>query len=289
MAPRRIRNGVAGQIQRELTLLPTLEERTAALTTLLQRNGTTFARSQCDVDPVIGTKHVEMVKQALDQHEHTFGYEIAAFPQHGFFSANLVPTMRAAMEAGADYAGGIDPTKIDGGMEASVDAMMQIALDMNKGVDIHLHEPGPSGIAALRRIADTIEREPSLKGRANMSHCYCLMSLWEAEAADSATRMAEMQMSLAHLAAPDQLGASSSDFSTTARMLDDRVQAPIEKSRRSPAPHHPRLPVAMFLRDASDALSSDHWLSPRRPAPGHRQLPDVLPPDSSVSIPRHTC
>jgi cytosine/adenosine deaminase-related metal-dependent hydrolase len=48
---------------------------------------------------------------------------------------------------------------------------------MNRGVDIHLHQPDPSGIAALQRIADTIEREPSLKGRVNMSHCYCLMSL----------------------------------------------------------------------------------------------------------------
>ena len=74
------------------------------------------------------------------------------------------------MEAGADYVGGIDPTTVDGGMEASVDAMMQIALDMDKGVDIHLHEPGPSGIAALQRIADTVEREPSLKGRVTMSH-----------------------------------------------------------------------------------------------------------------------
>lgn len=97
VAPRRIKNSVAGQIQRELTLLPTLEERTVALTTLLQRNGATFVRGQCNVDPVIGTKHVEMVKHALDQHADTLGYEIVAFAQHGFLSANLVPTMQASV------------------------------------------------------------------------------------------------------------------------------------------------------------------------------------------------
>jgi cytosine/adenosine deaminase-related metal-dependent hydrolase len=201
VAPRKRRDGIAGQIRLEQTLLPqmlpTLEERAGKLVDLLQRNGTTFARSQCNVDPVIGTKHVELLKHALDQRRATFGYEIVAFPQHGFVSADMLPTMRRALELGATHVGGIDPTAVDGGMERSVDAMMQMAVDTRKGVDIHLHEPGPSGIAAIRRIADTIEREPGLKGKVTISHGFALMSLPDGEMAELATRMAGLGMSVA--------------------------------------------------------------------------------------------
>lgn len=122
----------------------------------MQRNGTTFARVQCNVDPVIGTQHVEIMRALLDRRSDGFGHELVAFPQHGFVSANMIPAMRAALAAGATHVGGIDPATVDGGMERSIDAMMQIALDLNKGVDMHLHEPGASGIAAIRRVADMV-------------------------------------------------------------------------------------------------------------------------------------
>ncbi|WP_404477182.1 amidohydrolase [Novosphingobium sp. BL-52-GroH] len=199
--PRKRTDGIRGQIRLEQTLLPqllpTLEERTGKLVDLLQSNGTTFARSQCNVDPVIGTRHVELLKHALDQRADGFGHEIVAFPQHGFVSANLIPTMRAAMAAGATHVGGIDPTTLDGGMEKSVDAMMQVALDMNKGVDIHLHEPGASGIAAIRRIADTVEREPSLRGKVTISHGFSMMALSAPEMEELAARLAAQQISVA--------------------------------------------------------------------------------------------
>lgn len=199
--PRKRTGGIRGQIVLEQTLLPqmlpTLEERAGKLVDLLQSNGTTFARSQCNVDPVIGTKHVELLRHALDSRSDGFGHEIVAFPQHGFVSADLIPTMRAAMAAGATHVGGIDPTTLDGGMEKSVDAMVQVALDMNKGIDIHLHEPGASGIAAIRRIADAVERESSLRGKVTISHAFSLMSISDAEVAELARRLAWLDMSVA--------------------------------------------------------------------------------------------
>jgi cytosine/adenosine deaminase-related metal-dependent hydrolase len=199
--PRKRTSGIRSQIVLEQTLLPqmlpTLEERAGKLVDLLQSNGTTFARSQCNVDPVIGTKHVELLKHALDSRADGFGHEIVAFPQHGLVSADLIPTMRAAMAAGATHVGGIDPTTLDGGMEKSVDAMMQIALDMNKGVDIHLHEPGASGIAAIRRIADTVAREPSLRSKVTISHAFSMMSLPVPEMEELAARLASQQISVA--------------------------------------------------------------------------------------------
>ncbi|WP_353227447.1 amidohydrolase [Novosphingobium sp.] len=201
VAPRARKNGIAGQIARERTLLPqmlpTLQDRAGLLVALLQRNGTTFARSQCNVDPVVGTQHVELLRQTLDGCAATFGHEIVAFPQHGFLSAHLEPIMRQAMAAGATHVGGIDPTTIDGGMERSIDTMLQIAVDTHKSVDIHLHEPGATGIAAIRRIADAVDHTPTLRDRVTISHAFSLMSLADADVANLADRMANLGMAIA--------------------------------------------------------------------------------------------
>lgn len=200
-APRKRKGGIAGQIALEHKLLPemlpTLEPRAEALVKLLQTNGTTFARSQCNVDKVIGTKHVEHLKIALDRHKADFGYEIVAFPQHGLVSIGLEDLMRQAIRAGATHVGGIDPTAVDGGMERSVDVMMQIALDEKAGVDIHIHEPGESGVAAINRITEITARNPVLKDRVTISHAFSLMSLDKAAAVDRAARLNEAGVSIA--------------------------------------------------------------------------------------------
>ena len=105
--------------------------------------------------------------------------------------------MREAMSAGATHVGGIDPTTLDGGMERSVDTVLQIALDAKAPIDMHLHEPGASGIAAINRVAKRVEEEPSLKGRVTFSHCFCLEALSEGEAKDMAALMARAGMSVA--------------------------------------------------------------------------------------------
>ncbi len=201
VAPLKRRNGIPGQIERERTLLPellpTLNDRAGQIIDLMQQNGTTFARVQCNVDPVIGTKHVEILRALLARRSAGFSHELVAFPQHGFVSANMLPAMRAAMAAGATHVGGIDPTVIDGGMERSVDAIVEIALDMNKSIDMHLHEPGASGIAAIRRVASAVDQAPALRGRVTISHAFSLMSLEESELNELAARMATLGISVA--------------------------------------------------------------------------------------------
>lgn len=199
--PQRRRRGIPGQIELEQRilpgLLPTLEERAGKLVDLLWAKGTTFARSHCNVDPVVGTRNLELLMRVLERRRDTFGCEIVAFPQHGLVSAGVEREMREAMRMGASFVGGIDPTTLDGALEASVDMMMQIAVDHRAGVDIHLHEPGPSGIAAIRRIADRVEREPGLRGRVTISHAFSLMSLPQGADAEMAARLAALGISIA--------------------------------------------------------------------------------------------
>ena len=199
--PPRLKHGIPGQIAIEQKLMPGMlagvEAHADRLISLCQSKGTTFARSQCNVDPVVGVQNLIHLKRALDRRGATFGHEIVAFPQHGLVSAHVEPLMREAMSLGATHVGGIDPTTLDGGMERSVDTVLQIALDCKAPIDMHLHEPGPSGIAAIKRVAARVEQEPSLKGRVTFSHCFCLEALSEPEAADMADLMARAGMSVA--------------------------------------------------------------------------------------------
>lgn len=173
-------------------LLPTSQQRAEALIDLLLSQGTTTARSHCNIDPVSGLKSLEHLQLALGNYRDRFNCEIVAFPQHGLLHSKADGLMREAMDMGAHFVGGLDPTNVDGAMEQSLDAMFQIAIDHNKAVDIHIHETSPAGVAAINYMVDTVERTPQLKDRLNLSHAFALGTLTEAQLDPLAERMAAL-------------------------------------------------------------------------------------------------
>jgi cytosine/adenosine deaminase-related metal-dependent hydrolase len=178
-------------------LLPTSQQRAEALIALLHSKGTTVARSHCNIDPVSGLKSLEHLQRALEKHRDDFSCEIVAFPQHGLLHSKVDGLMREAMSMGVAYVGGLDPTNVDGAMEKSLDAMFQIALDTGKGVDIHLHEANPAGVAAIDRMIDTVEKNPALRGKVTISHAFALATLAPGALAETASRMAAQGMTIA--------------------------------------------------------------------------------------------
>jgi cytosine/adenosine deaminase-related metal-dependent hydrolase len=178
-------------------LLPTSQQRAEQLIALLQSKGTTVARSHCNIDPVSGLKSLEHLQRALEKHRDDFSCEIVAFPQHGLLHSKVDGLMREAMQMGVDYVGGLDPTNVDGAMQKSLDAMFQIALDSGKGVDIHLHETNPAGVAAINHMIETVEKTPALRGKVTISHAFALTTLSPAALAETAARMAAQQMTIA--------------------------------------------------------------------------------------------
>ena len=178
-------------------LLPTSQERADALISLLLSNGSTVARSHCNIDPVSGLQSLEHLNAALAVRKDDFTCEIVAFPQHGLLHSKVDGLMRESMDLGVTHVGGLDPTNVDKAMEASLDAMFQIALDHDKGVDIHLHEAAPSGVAALKYMVDTVEGNAPLKDRVTFSHAFALASLDEGELDELAGRMAAQGISVA--------------------------------------------------------------------------------------------
>lgn len=194
-------HSVMDMIALEQKLLPALQpytqERAGKIIDLIQSKGTTAARSHCNIDPVSGLKNLQNLMIVLEQRKQDFNCEIVAFPQHGLLHSNSQALMREAMQAGADVVGGLDPTQVDGAMEKSLDTMFQIALDYDKGIDIHLHETGPSGIAAIHYMVDRVEQTPQLKGKLTISHGFALAMLSPEEVNDVGMRMAEQRISLA--------------------------------------------------------------------------------------------
>lgn len=141
---------------------------------LMQSQGSYFARCQCNIDPVSGLKSLEHLQAALEKNKDSFGWEIVAFPQHGILYSKSEPLLREAASMGIDFIGGLDPTSVDGNMEKSLDTMIQIALDTNKGIDIHLHEGVPSGKDAIEYIIKKTEENKQLQGKTYISHGFAL-------------------------------------------------------------------------------------------------------------------
>ena len=171
-------------------LLPTSQERAEKLIGLLLSQGSSIARSHCNTDPVSGLKSLEHLQLALANYRDIFECEIVAFPQHGLLHSKVDGLMREAMSMGVQYVGGLDPTNVDGAMEASLDAMFQIALDHDKGVDIHIHEANPAGVAAINYMIATVEKSSALRNRLTLSHAFALSTLRPEELNEMAERMA---------------------------------------------------------------------------------------------------
>ncbi|QEN85182.1 amidohydrolase family protein [Labrys sp. KNU-23] len=186
--------------ERELLskLLPLAEERTAAMIRLMHSHGTTVCRSHCNVDPVSKLGNLEHLKVSFERFKDTLESKIIIFPQHGLLASNSVDLMREALKSGGvSYVGGVDPTAFDNAMEKSVDTTVQLAVDFNVGIDIHIHEPRQTAIPAFNRIMDHMEKNKQLQGNVTFSHAYSLAELSKEELKDFAARMKALGVTLA--------------------------------------------------------------------------------------------
>ncbi|MDM1353686.1 amidohydrolase [Myroides marinus] len=169
---------VKDMIDLERRILPDLlvrsVEKAEMAIDLMNSQGTYFARCQTNIDPTSGLKSLENLKIALENKKDVMGSEIVAFPQHGILYSDSEGLLREAAQMGIDYIGGLDPTTVDANMEKSLDVMIQIALDYNKGIDIHLHEGAKTGIPAIKHILKHVEANKALQGRTFISHGFAL-------------------------------------------------------------------------------------------------------------------
>lgn len=178
------------------------KDRAEHLLQLITGYGATFARVHCNVDPVIGLGNVERVMAALDNYKDKLDYELVAFPQHGLLRSNSVAFMKEAMRNGVKIVGGLDPATIDNDIESSLEKMMEIAVEFNADVDMHLHNGGTLGMYTIRRLTQMVE-EAKWQGRVNISHAYCMGDSSLDEVSEVAEILAALQISVATTAPID--------------------------------------------------------------------------------------
>ena len=199
-ATRRRSGGVKGMIALEQQILPemlkTSTHRAEKLIELLQTNGSSFARSHVNIDPTSQLDSLTNLQQALENKKGSFSAELVAFPQHGIYYTDSESLMREAAAMDIDYIGGVDPFSLDGQIEKATDFIVKLALDHGKGIDIHLHESGESGLKTVEYLIDKVNENPALKGKPFLSHCFVLGRLEKAQQEKIAEKLAEAQVGI---------------------------------------------------------------------------------------------
>ncbi len=193
-ASRKKTGGVKGMIALEQQILPELLKNSTfkaeKMIELLQSKGTSYARSHVNIEPTSKLQSLINLQKALENKKKTFGAELVAFPQHGVFYTDSVPYLKEVAKMDIDYIGGVDPYTIDGAIEKTIDFTVQLALDNKKGIDIHLHETGASGLKTVEYLIDKVNENPSLKEKTYLSHCFVLGKLEKTKQEEVAEKLA---------------------------------------------------------------------------------------------------
>ncbi|MBB3664101.1 cytosine/adenosine deaminase-related metal-dependent hydrolase [Prauserella sediminis] len=183
---RRPAQGIADYSEQDAELFRsqdrTVAERALGLMSHAVTRGTRAMRAHADVAPAYGLACVEGLAAVRQQLRHSLDAEIVAFPQHGVIrtpgTAELLE--EAARTGTIDMIGGIDPIDFDHALDEQLDLIFRLADRHALGVDLHLHDRGDAGTAALRAVIDRT-RALSLQGRVTVSHVFCLLDLDERE------------------------------------------------------------------------------------------------------------
>lgn len=164
--------------------------RASRLLERLSARGVSGIRSHVDVTDVTGLRNLEAVLALREEWSDRLSMDVVAFPQRGILRQDsVIGLLRDAIARGADTVGGLDPTDFDGNLSGHLDVVFSLAAETGSRVDIHLHEPGATGTAALAAIAERTA-DLGLAGRVVVSHAFCLADLEPAALAVTADRLA---------------------------------------------------------------------------------------------------
>lgn len=174
---RSVRDMITFEEQTMPELLKTSTYRAEKLIELLQQNGVSFARSHVNIEPASKLQSLKNLEIAIENKKDSFGTELVAFPQHGIFFSKSEQLMQDVAKLNIDFIGGLDPSAIEGNVEKTIDFIVQLALDNNKGIDIHLHEQGDAGLKSIQYLTQKVAENPTLQGKTFLSHCFALGSM----------------------------------------------------------------------------------------------------------------
>lgn len=173
-----------------------VEQRARDLILRMLSFGTTRIRSHVDIDSDIKLANVHALLGLREQLQHIVDIQLVAFPQSGIVrDPGVADLMDAALAAGVDLVGGLDPHGIDGDIDGHLDVVFGLAARHGKGVDIHLHDGGATGAGELREIAARTKAN-GLNHRVTVSHAFALGMVDELTFGQTADQLAEAGVSI---------------------------------------------------------------------------------------------
>ncbi|WP_371261520.1 amidohydrolase [Bacillus sp. MUM 116] len=187
-------NSIFERLEIEKEVVPNLEtttqERAEKLLDIYLKSGVTHVRTHVDLYPEVGLKNLEEVQKALQTFEGKLSYEIVAFPQHGLLRTRAKNLVRESLRQGVSFVGGVDPATVDGDIEASLQEMVELAVEGNAGIDLHLHDTDQLGLFTIKRLAQ-LTKEAGLQGKVAISHAFALGDIPPSEAEEMAELLAD--------------------------------------------------------------------------------------------------
>jgi cytosine deaminase len=141
--------------------------------------GTSHIRSHVDVDTVAGLDSMHGVMEARAAFAGQVTVELVAFPQSGLLvRPGTAALLEAAVRAGAELVGGLDPAGFDQRPVEHLDAVFAIADRHGCGLDLHLHDGGELGAFTIDLVVERT-RALGLAGKVTVSHAFCLAEMPE--------------------------------------------------------------------------------------------------------------
>jgi cytosine/adenosine deaminase-related metal-dependent hydrolase len=189
------------RIETDKKILPKLpvpaRHRAALLLDRCIANGTAHVRTHVDIHLEMGLASLEEILAVREAYEGRVTIEIVAFPQGGVVRCpGVIDLMDAAIDAGANLVGGIDPSVIDRDARGQLDAIFALADKKGVAIDIHLHEPGELGLFSLEEICART-KALGLQGKVTISHAFCLGMVSESAARGAAELLGRAGVSIA--------------------------------------------------------------------------------------------
>lgn len=192
-------SSVMERFENEKIVLPTISsgtrKRAEALLDILLAAGSTHVRTHVDIYPEVGLQNFEEVQQALDHYSDRLSSEVVAFAQHGLLRSNSVNLVREALRNGAGIVGAVDPATIDNNIEASLVQLMDLAVEADVDIDLHLHDPGHLGTFTMKRLS-ALTKQAGWEGRVAISHAFGLGDVSTEEAYEMANLLRDSGISI---------------------------------------------------------------------------------------------
>lgn len=162
--------------------------------------GATHVRSHAQVDVDSGLEKLEGVLAAREEHAARAHVEVVAFPQCGILrEKGTAELLDAALRAGADLVGGLDPAGYDRDPVRHLDVVFGLAEKHQRGVDVHLHDAGTLGAFQVELICERVGAL-GMQGQVTISHAFALSSVDEARRGELVDRLAEHDVAVTTVA-----------------------------------------------------------------------------------------